>query len=140
MFLKKLGSSSKRVFQLVAAVAFGLTATESFAIGGSTIGEMANNLNSSLNGVVNLVQGVAYTSGFVLGITALFQFKAHKDNPQQTPLSKPIVAIFLSALMLYLPSLIDSGAKSVWGGSSSPTMATKPGGGSGIGGIIPGLQ
>jgi uncharacterized membrane-anchored protein len=138
-FTKNAKLIVKKMTPVVAVLTLGLMCTESFAAisNGSTIGTIANNLNTSLSGVVNLVQGVAYTAGFVLGITALFQFKAHKDNPQQTPLSKPIVSIFLSALMLYLPTFIDSGAQSVWGAGANATQATRPGGLTG--GLIPGL-
>jgi intracellular multiplication protein IcmD len=51
------------------------------------------------------------------------KFKAHKDNPQQTPLSQPIVLIVIAAGLVFLPSIIQSAGASLFaGGATSSTV------------------
>jgi hypothetical protein len=54
-----------------------------------TIGDMSINVRNSLTGIEDLVEGVASVAALCLAITALFKFKAPRDNPQQVPLVFP---------------------------------------------------
>lgn len=82
-----------------------------------TAGDIALNASKSMSGLQIAMQGFFYLCGVGMFGGAFFKFKAHKDNPQQTPLSTPIVMLVLGAGLLYLPSVIGSTGQSLFGGS-----------------------
>lgn len=69
--------------------------------------------------IARLLVLLSYVAGVGFAMAGVLQFKAHKDNPQQVPLSKPIVYICVAALLLFLPSLMSTAGKSVFGQDSS---------------------
>lgn len=82
---------------------------------GQSIGQIAQNVNSSLYGVTELAYGAAYMLAALFALVALLKFKAHNDNEQQTPLKTPIIFLALAAAFIALPTVLDSGAKTIWG-------------------------
>jgi hypothetical protein len=44
----------------------------------------------------------------VAGGQAIIHFKQHKDNPTQSPISKPISLVFIAAALLFLPTIIGT--------------------------------
>jgi hypothetical protein len=45
-------------------------------------------------------------SDFPVLVSAVLQFKLHKDNPNQTPIGKPIALVAIGAALLFLPTII----------------------------------
>ncbi|MBI1771891.1 MAG: hypothetical protein HYR68_06015 [Burkholderiales bacterium] len=117
----KLNKSVKSKLGVVLGVAAGLTVALvpelAFAQAGTSIGDVAMNASKSINGVQVMIQGACYMAGVALAGGSMFKFKAHKDNPQQTPLSTPIVMLAVAAGLLYLPSLMTTAGQSLWGGT-----------------------
>lgn len=89
-------------------VAAGFYAAEVLAEGKS-IGDISAQATKSLTDVLRLVTGAAYLAGFGLTIGALFKFKKHKENPQQTELSACIVMLLIGIALIFLPSIISTG-------------------------------
>lgn len=84
------------------------------------LGQVASDMSTSFQGIGNLVGTIAYVMGIVMAAVAVYQFKQHKDNEQQMPLSKPIVGMIVAALLLFLPETINTVKDSVWvNGASS---------------------
>lgn len=110
---KSLGKASLYALPL-AAVAF-----SGQAMAQASVGDMAMTVSKSVNGLQVLIQGVCYMGGIAMAGIALFKFKAHKDNPQQTPLSVPIVMLLVGAGLLYLPSVLSSAGETLWGGDQN---------------------
>jgi len=106
-----------------AAFAQGITLNPA---GGATVGDIAKNINSSLDGVTGLVLGFAYVAAFVVGLMGLFYFKKHNDDPQRVPLSKPIVWLCVSAGLAFLPTVLNTGAVTIWGTSTQVQQSTAP--------------
>jgi hypothetical protein len=48
-------------------------------------------------------------TGLGFALSAILKFKAHKDNPKQTPIGTPIALVFIAAALLFLPSIIGEG-------------------------------
>ncbi|MBC3910753.1 hypothetical protein [Undibacterium umbellatum] len=123
--MKKLNKSIKGKLGVVLGVAAGtavaLMPELAFAADPATqsIGDIAMNASKSINGVQVMIQGACYMAGVALAGGSMFKFKAHKDNPQQTPLSTPIVMLAVAAGLLYLPSLMSSAGDSLWGGKQN---------------------
>ncbi|MFZ6711254.1 hypothetical protein [Undibacterium sp. TC9W] len=113
-----LGVAAGVAVALVPELAFAQTGT------GTSIGDVAMNASKSINGVQVMIQGACYMAGVALAGGSMFKFKAHKDNPQQTPLSTPIVMLAVAAGLLYLPSLMSTAGQSLWGGSQNSTRVS----------------
>ena len=99
--------------------------TCAYAAGSDTgIGKVASTVTDQLGAMANLMVYVAYVSGVGFALAGILQFKAHKENPQQTPLSKPIVLIIVAACLLFLPSVMTAAGGSIFGTSASGGGAT----------------
>lgn len=83
--------------------------------GGSTIGDVADNIKDSFSSLAKLITAGSYVAGmgFVLG--AIFKFKAHKDNPTQIPIGTPIALLFIGAAMIFLPQIFSIGGATMFG-------------------------
>jgi intracellular multiplication protein IcmD len=74
---------------------------------GTTIGEMAESIDSTLTYVSNLVTAGSYVAGLAFSVGAIMKFKQHKDNPTQVPIGTPISLAFIAAALLFLPSILE---------------------------------
>ena len=87
-----------------------------FASGSPTnVSELASSLKTQFNAVTMLISVGSYVAGVGFALAGILQFKAHKDNPQQIPLSKPIVLIAVASCLLFLPTIINIAGKSMFG-------------------------
>lgn len=97
-------------------------APEAFAFNmptsGQSLGNISSNVTTSLRDVNILGEAVAMVAGFFMGLIGLFKFKAHKDNPQQTPFSTPLWLIGIGVCMIALPAVFGTGMQTIWGGSA----------------------
>jgi len=64
--------------------------------------------------VANLLVIVAYVAGVGFALAGVVQFKAHKDNPAQVPLSKPLVYLIVGACLLFLPAIMKSAGGTIF--------------------------
>lgn len=95
--------------------------TESAFAGGTSggVGEVAKTVTGNLSNIANLIGAAAYVAGIAFALTGLMKFKAHKDNPQQTPLSQPIVLILIAAGLIFLPSMITAAGGTLFEGGKA---------------------
>ncbi|MGD0465979.1 MAG: DUF6750 family protein [Gammaproteobacteria bacterium] len=104
-----------------------LFCTSNLAIAGSTaqsLGGIVGNVQSNILTIVSLLIIVAYVAGVGFALAGILQFKAHKDNPQQVPLSKPIVFIAVAACLLFLPAIMSTAGKTVFGSNATNTVSS----------------
>lgn len=85
----------------------------------TTIAGMANNLKDQFKAIGELMTGTAYIAGIGFGISAVFKFKQHKDNPTQVPIGTPFALLAISVLLVFLPGLYKPAAKSIYGTTSN---------------------
>lgn len=102
---------------LIAIVALFFFTTDTFASGAKDLKGIATNLSENVRSMANLITLVAYVAGIGFLLAGVVQFKAHKDNPIQVPLSKPLVYIGVGAFLVFLPHLINTAGETVYGGS-----------------------
>lgn len=81
----------------------------------STLGGMATSLVNEFDAIGKLMIGTAYVAGLGFGISAIFKFKQHKDNPTQVPVGTPFALLAISVLLVFLPSLYAPAGKSIFG-------------------------
>ncbi len=92
-------------------------ATESL---GAVIGRVEKNVLT----IARLMVLISYVAGIGFAMAGILQFKAHKDNPAQVPLSKPIVYVCVGAFLLFLPQLMGTAGKSVFGDNAGELSTT----------------
>ncbi len=83
----------------------------------ATIGSLAANVTKSIGALTQLVTAGAYVGGTSMFLIAIFQFRQHKENPSQVPLSKPMMFLAIAGALMFLPSLIKVTGQTVFGGS-----------------------
>lgn len=79
----------------------------STAASATTLGEIAGNFQTQLGSFANVVIGVLFLAGIVIGGLAAFKFKAHSDNPQQNKITTPIMYAVVAALLIGLPAFLN---------------------------------
>lgn len=84
-----------------------------------TLGEIAINIRENLQGVFDLINGIAILAGAIFGIRSLTLLKDHTDNPGQVRLSRPLTAFITATLLLALPSTITMFADTAFNENSS---------------------
>lgn len=77
---------------------------------GTTLGSIASSVTSSFTNLTKLITAGSYLAGLGFSVGAIMKFKEHKDNPTQVPIGTPIALDVLAAVLLYLPSILDSTA------------------------------
>ena len=94
-----------------------------------TIGDMSEHLTSSFRQIGQLMIGVAYVAGIGFGISSIFKFKQHKDNPTQIPIGTPFALLGVSVMLVFLPGLYAPAGETVFGSGSELAAGGFEGGG-----------
>jgi intracellular multiplication protein IcmD len=101
-----------------------LLSTGVMAASGQTLASLGSNIVTQANAIAKLMAVAAYVAGVGFALAGVLQFKAHKDNPQQTPLSKPVVYIVVAAALLFLPTVMSVAGSSVFGSGNKASAYT----------------
>lgn len=113
-----------------------LVLTYSSSYGYMDIGTVSDNIVFSFKNIAYFMIATAFLMGLGLGIASIFKFKQHKDNPTQVPIGTPIVMLFLSAGLVFLPGIYhplgisifnDTDVNKYTGGFSGESSSTMPG-------------
>jgi intracellular multiplication protein IcmD len=81
----------------------------------ATVADVASNISVTAESLSKVIIQLAYISGLAVILAGVLQFKAHKDNPQQVPLSKPIVLILIGVTLVFMPKLVSVAGKTAFG-------------------------
>lgn len=84
---------------------------------------VVNNVQTNIETLAPLLTIISYIAGIAFCIAGIVQFKAHKDNPAQVPLSKPLVYIGVGAALLFLPSIMQTAGSTLFGGEGGTSAA-----------------
>ena len=98
------------------AIFFKVTVDTSIIIGG-----MASSITLSFKSLAKLITAGSYLAGLGFSIGAIMKFKQHKDNPTQIPIGTPIALVFISAALLFLPSILSVTGNNMFGTSGGST-------------------
>jgi intracellular multiplication protein IcmD len=80
-----------------------------------TITTIASSVTTQATAITRLLSITAYVAGVGFALAGILQFKAHKENPTTTPLSKPVVMIVVAAALLFLPTVLEIAGNSLFG-------------------------
>ena len=89
----------------------------------SNLGDLATNVTGNFTDIGYLMTGVAYLAGVGFGISAIFKFKQHKDNPTQIPIGTPFALLAVSVLLVFLPGLYEPAGSTIYGSDYSTEKA-----------------
>jgi hypothetical protein len=117
--------NSKNAVKINSFLAIALLSTDLFAE--TSFASMSKNVILQIDAIVSLLCMTAYLSGVGFAMAGILQFKTHKDNPQQVPLSKPVVMILVASCLLFLPVIIKMARDSFFG-QNAISAATAGGG------------
>ncbi len=93
----------------------------------SNVSVVAQTVTTQASAIAKLLSITAYVAGVGFALGGILQFKVHKENPQQTPLSKPVVMIIVAACLLFLPTVMEIAGNSLFG-TTATSSATAGGG------------
>lgn len=82
---------------------------------GTNIGNMASGISGGFTSITKMVTGGCYIAGLAFAVTAILQFKQHKDNPTQVTIGKPIALVFIAAALLFMPSILSVAGYTMFG-------------------------
>jgi hypothetical protein len=129
MLHKKLTTQLKKYLFQIAILSFccfsTVTVWAAASGGGESLAVISGRVQSNVLSIVKLLIVLSYCAGVGFAMAGVLQFKAHKDNPQQTPLSKPMVYLAVAAFLLFLPSLMSTAGSTIFGSKAGPTGDSK---------------
>lgn len=119
-------TKTKKYLKLISPVLLITVTNLAIASGssGQSLGAIVNNVQKNVLSLISLLIIIAYVAGVGFALAGILQFKAHKDNPTQVPLSKPIVFLAVAACLLFMPSIMKTAGKTVFGDSSKSAVDT----------------
>ena len=90
----------------------------------SGVGSVGSSIATNLGNMAEILNPFLYFIGVVFVIIGLFKLKAHKDNPQQVPLSAGITYMAIGFAFLFMPSVITVGGRTFFGTSGAAVSTT----------------
>ncbi|HSW71432.1 MAG TPA: type IV secretion protein IcmD [Gammaproteobacteria bacterium] len=108
------------IFRLVmATIFFALGGAAFAAASGTGVGAVAANVTTNLTNIAKLITAGSYVAGMAFAVGAIAKFKQHKENPQQMPLSTPIVLLFIGIALIFIPAIFKTGGGTLFGSSGT---------------------
>ena len=117
--------------QTILGLAYGVGALALSAVGvalgdhglvlGADAAAVADNVRGNFGALADLLGGGAYLGGAGFGIQSALKFKAHNENPQQNPLSKPITYGVVAGALLALPTFLTTGSDTLFNNGGQAT-------------------
>jgi intracellular multiplication protein IcmD len=85
---------------------------------GPSLGGMAQSMLVPIDVMTLLMYKICYILGGAMIVGSGVQYKAHRDNPQQIPINRPIFLLIIGLVLVALPLIAQlSGASSASTGS-----------------------
>lgn len=75
---------------------------------GNNFGDIARNINNSIEELPGLITGVSYMMGLLLGTLGIMKLKDHVENPTQTPLKDGAIRLAAGGALFGLPIVFES--------------------------------
>ena len=105
----------------LALTAVGFMLGDHGAVFGVDAAAVADNVRGNFGALADLLGGGAYLGGAGFGIQSALKFKAHNENPQQNPLSKPITYGVVAGALLALPTFLTTGSDTMFNSGGQAT-------------------
>ena len=117
-FIRRASKLHNLFVQLLSVFCVASYPTLSSASPVKTLGEMAQTITQSFDGLARLITAGAYMAGMGFIMASMLKFKAHKDNPTQIPIGTPIALLFVGSALMFLPHIFVIAGQTVFGDTS----------------------
>jgi intracellular multiplication protein IcmD len=106
-------------FTAMVALITGLCFYSGYALAADyqNIGQIATNVTGTFYGIAQLITAGSYIAGMGFALAAIMKFKQHKDNPTNIPIGTPIALLFISAALIFLPTIFGVAGTTIFGTS-----------------------
>jgi hypothetical protein len=74
----------------------------------NNFGDIARNINNSIEELPGLATGISYMLGILLGVVGVLKLKDHVENPSNTPLKDGAVRLAAGGALFALPIVFES--------------------------------
>ena len=82
-----------------------------------TVDDVQQNIVDSVTVLPGAVAGLAYLSGLLLCVLAVFKLIEHVGNPNQTPLRTPVIRFLVGGALFALPIITEAAIATINGGT-----------------------
>lgn len=89
-----------------AALMVGVLSSEAQAA--NNFGDIARNINNSIEELPGLLTGVSYMMGLLFGVLGIMKIKDHVENPTQTPMKDGAIRLAAGGALFGLPIVFES--------------------------------
>ena len=113
-----LTDSNKKILFSFSFLVLVLMATNVLAAT-TSVGALASNVFNNFGRLTKLIVGGSYLAGIGFAVGAVMKFKAHKDQPTQITVGTPVALVFISAALLFLPTILHIAGGTMFGGSGA---------------------
>ncbi len=97
--------SAKQI--LISAViflmSFSLSVAYADTVPGQSLGQISNNMLEPIGVFTHIMYSILYIVGGAFIAGSVIQYKAYRDNPLQTPISRPIALLILGLVLVAIP-------------------------------------
>ncbi len=83
------------------------------------IDDIGQNITESAASLPGLIAALAYAGGLIMGVTAIFKTVDHVTNPNQTPISSPVIRYLLGGALFALPIIAEAVSVTINGGTAA---------------------
>lgn len=83
------------------------------------IDDIGRNITESAASLPGLIAALAYAGGLLMGVSAIFKTVDHVTNPNQTPMSSPVIRYLLGGALFALPIIAEAVSTTVNGGAAT---------------------
>ena len=91
------------LFSLMLMPILKASADEKDHLGGLSVGQTAGNILVPVNALTNVIYNICYIVGVAFVLGSVIRFKEYRENPSQTPISRPIVMAIFGLVIFVIP-------------------------------------
>lgn len=82
-----------------------LISVNTYALPVDSIGDLSDKLMLPLSVLTSALYNISLAIGIALLFGAFIQYKNHRNNPGQVPISRPVILLIFSLILIVLPIL-----------------------------------
>ena len=82
---------------------------------GKSLGDVSNNIKTSLDGVGVLITTICYLGALIFGWIGAMKWKAYGEQPDRTPFKIPMTFWGIAVVLAAFPEFLGTGITTLWG-------------------------
>ena len=81
---------------------------------GKSLGDVSNNIKTSLDGVGVLITTICYLGALIFGWIGAMKWKAYGEQPDRTPFKIPMTFWGIAVVLAAFPEFLGTGITTLW--------------------------